>query len=463
MKTKLLLYAIITSISFSYLVLPENAGISVPIFALIQFICLWFTVPDRKKLVLFIPLLIISLNSFISSSNVWKISNIFVSIIIYGCMFVNFNIKRDSADFILNIISIIASSFSYFPLPFKWIIEASGHKAPVIKRVFAALIIALPCMLLLIAVLSNADMVFSLKTQSILLDFFEFFNANVFFKLLYGIVAGLFAFGIVYNAHTDEISEADHAIKLKGDLIIINILLISVLAIYTFFVIIQFKYLFAGTTLPDGLTYTEYARKGFFELLALTGVNIAAILIITQLTKSHNGKWLAFTKVLCHYLCAVTVILLISSFYRMFLYTNDDGLTRLRFFVMGFLVFEAIGLAITFIYIAKPKFNIILIYCIIALTYYTILNITPTDNIIAQNQIDKYLKGTREDICYVYSLSADIAPALHTLAQKAHNENDLHNITDFLKEKTESDIPDRWQRFNLSVENAKRLLSDIQN
>jgi len=461
LKNKLILYAIITSISFSYLVLPESAGISVPIFVLIQFVCLWFTVPDRKKLVLFVPIFIMSLNCFISANNIWRLTNFLLSGILYSCMLVKFNFKNDSLEFITNVISGITSSFTHFPLPFKWILELNTEKAPVIKRIFAAFVIALPCTILLIAALANADMVFSIKTEDFMMNIFEFFNANVFFKILYGIIAGLFAFGILYNTIIDDIDEKTSSPRFKGDLIIINILLVSVLTVYTLFVIIQFKYLFAGTTLPEGLTYTEYARKGFFELLALTGVNIVAILIITRLIKSHNSKWLNFTKVLCHYLCAVTVILLISSFFRMLLYTNDDGLTRLRFFVMGFLVFEAIGLLITFIYIAKPKFNIVLVYFIIALSYYTVLNIVPADSIIAKNQIDKYLQGKREDVEYIYSLSTDAAPAMNYLTQNTDNEKDITDVKDFLTIETHSDIPERWQRFNISTQNAKKILKII--
>ena len=51
----------------------------------------------------------------------------------------------------------------------------------------------------------------------------------------------------------------------------------SVLAVYTIFIVIQFKYLFSGGVLPNGLNYSEYARRGFFELVVLSVLNIALI------------------------------------------------------------------------------------------------------------------------------------------------------------------------------------------
>ncbi len=398
-----------------------------------------------------------SLNCFISANTIWRVSNFIISILLYSCMFADISFKNDSFKFISNAIANAIYSFSRFDLPFKWVVERSSGKAPVIKRIAVAVAVAIPCAIVLIIVLSNADMVFSLKTASFVERLSAGSGVNTIVKGAIGIVVGLFLFGMLYNAHTDVADKSDEVKERKGDLIIINILLITILIVYTLFVVIQFKYLFAGSVLPQGLTYTQYARKGFFELLALTGVNIAAILTVTKLTKSHSGKWLTFSKVLCHYLCGVTIVLLASSFYRMFLYTNDDGLTRLRFFVMGFLLFEAIGLIITFVYIAKPKFNILLVYTVIALTYYTLLNIVPTDNIIAKNQIDKYMKGEREDVEYVFTLSADAVPEVAKLYENTQDEQLKKQIEFFIEIRTTSRIPQRWQRYNLSLQNAERF------
>lgn len=458
LKIKLMLYAVISAVSFTYLVTPENAGISVPVFTLLQFVCLWFTVPDRKRLVLFIPVFIMSLNCFISASDIWRSSNLLVSAVLYSCMFIKFDLNSDSLKYLGDIAERIFAPFMCFGLPFKWILEINSEKAPVIKRIAAALVIAIPCALLLVVILSNADMVFSLKTEAVFDSIFESLNFHSILLVIFGIAAGLYLFGVVYRAHTTKTcEETDRSVR-KGDLIIINIILFVILFVYTLFVIVQFKYLFAGSILPEGLTYTEYARKGFFELLALTGVNIAAILTVIKLTKNRSGKWVTLTKALCHYLCAVTIVLLVSSFYRMQLYTNDDGLTRLRFFVMGFLMFEAIGLLITFLYIAKPRINITLVYFIIALTYYTILNIIPSDNIIAKNQIDKYLKGERTGLEYIFMLSADAAPAMEYLFKNTADEEMKRSVSGFLENVTFSDIPERWQRFNLALVNADNIL-----
>lgn len=462
LKLKLLAYLAVSAMSYSYLVMPERAGISVVLFAIIQAVFLWFTVPNRKRLILFIPVLIMSVNCFISGSNIWRISNVFVSAALYSCMFMPIDIMDDSMECFSRAIARMIEPIARFPLPFKWILELNSEKAPTIKRFAKAILITVPCVLILTLVLSSADMVFSLKTTGLLSDIFKFIRPWNIVILLAGIFAGLYMFGSVCNSYmySDRIRPLKK--NKKGYFIIINILLFAVLIVYTLFVIIQFKYLFAGSALPEGLTYTSYARKGFFELLMLTGVNITTILIVVKLTKKSDSKWKYFTKFLCHYLCAVTVVLLISSFYKMTLYTNDDGLTRLRFFVMGFLIFEAIGLLATFVYIAKPRFNIVLVYTLIALVYYIILNIIPSDNIIAKNQIDKFLKGEREGLHYIFTLSSDAAPAMEYLYENTDDYLVKDMVVKFVEDKSTLDIPDRWQRFNLSLKRAENITENCR-
>lgn len=64
--------------------------------------------------------------------------------------------------------------------------------------------------------------------------------------------------------------------------------------VYALFCAVQVRFLFAGLltdgsiALPDGLTYSEYARSGFFQLLAVTAINVTLFgLAITRATHTH--------------------------------------------------------------------------------------------------------------------------------------------------------------------------------
>ncbi len=463
LKIKLTLYGLISAFCFSYLILPEKSSVGVFVFAIIQLLFLYFIVPERKKLVWYMPVIIFSINSFISTNGMWNFSNIVLTAIMYSCMFTKFDIKDISLDYFYKISCGLFEPIKHFNVPFKWAMNKGGEKATIIKKIIIALVIALPCSTALIGILSSADMIFSIKTQYLFENIASVFNGNTLFKTVLGCIVGLYLFAILYRAYNLK----EHIINKKnnkdGDLLIINIVLTCLLLVYSVFIIIQFKYLFAGAKLPDGLTYTQYARKGFFELLILSTINIIVIVGVTLLTHKKHGKGFAFSKILCCYMCMISIILLISSFYRMILYTNSDGFTRLRFMVMGFLIFEAIGLFITFAFIINPKFNVIMIYGILALTYYCILNVVPMDSIIAKNQIDLYLNNQRHDIYYVFDLSLDISKQMEYFYNNTDDEDLKSQIKGFLMAETYTDIPERWQRYNISYERGKSVLKSLEN
>jgi len=464
-KRNLLLYALISAVSFVYLVMHSNPGSSVPVFIIIQFTFWFYLAPKRKPLWIFAPIFILALNSFISSNSLWHASNFLVITLLYSVMILimidDFPIKENSLKFVFKALGNIFSPLTHFAVPFRWWAEVNGNKTETLKRVLIGIAITVPCLVFLIIMLSSADTVF-LKGAGSLLEFIGAgINLQLFLKVVLGIIVGLYLLGFMYITHNPpEVKEEEAEGKaLNGDLTILNILLISVLIIYTLFVFIQFRYLFAGGQLPYGLSYTEYARKGFFELLFLSGLNILLILITVNLTKAKISLWSQITKYLCHYLCLITIILLTSSFYRMWLYSSADGLTRLRFLVFGFLIFEAIGLLITFFYISKPSFNIAAVYLAIGLIYYLILNLVPIDSIIAKNQVDRYFNNQKSGIEYVFTLSPDAAPQIARLLNS-------ENVDEKVKERVDAyfgyidkqyENKEGWQEYNLSIEKAHAL------
>ncbi|MDR1101603.1 MAG: DUF4173 domain-containing protein [Clostridiales bacterium] len=259
----------------------------------------------------------------------------------------------------------------------------------------------------------------------------------------------------------DKIKFIDYKpIKYSWDLLITNITSTLVLIIYTFFVLIQITYLFTGIgTLPAGLTYAEYARRGFFQLLILSIINIVMIFAIINLTRNATGKWAKYKTVILAYSCFVTAVLLASSFYRMWLYIDFYGMTRLRFLVISFLCFEILGLIATVRYVMRPTFNIVGVYVCIMLAFYTFVNLAPMDAIIAKNQVDRYIADESGDIYYVTTLSNDVVPQLSRLLEyensfednpwSARDEDTAWLVRDFITRANNNKLPPLWQRWHL--------------
>ena len=96
----------------------------------------------------------------------------------------------------------------------------------------------------------------------------------------------------------------------------------------------------------EGLTYAEYARRGFFQLLAAAG--LTAVVLLCLRACGPRGDWVSTALVLVA--LALTEVVVAVAVHRLSLYEDAYGLTLLRLAAMGAavwigLVFLLIGLA----------------------------------------------------------------------------------------------------------------------
>jgi hypothetical protein len=110
-------------------------------------------------------------------------------------------------------------------------------------------------------------------------------------------------------------------------------MLLALDALFVFFVALQVAYLFGGldTLNATGLTYSSYARRGFFELIAVAvlsgGLVFAVELVVAKRSRLYVGAALA--------LVVATLIVVASAAYRMQLYQIAYGWTEQRFYALA--------------------------------------------------------------------------------------------------------------------------------
>jgi hypothetical protein len=111
-------------------------------------------------------------------------------------------------------------------------------------------------------------------------------------------------------------------------------------AIFAMQTILDVTYLWAGTTLPDGMTYATYAQRGAYPLLA-TALLAGAFALISR--PFAHGRLRALLMIWI----AQTVLLVVSALYRLDLYIQAFGLTYLRIAAAIWMGLVAAGLALT--------------------------------------------------------------------------------------------------------------------
>ncbi|MEV6032102.1 DUF4153 domain-containing protein [Nonomuraea sp. NPDC052116] len=113
--------------------------------------------------------------------------------------------------------------------------------------------------------------------------------------------------------------------------------LTAVNLLFASFVAVQITALFGGNTWvlkTAGLTYAEYARQGFFQLVVVSVFVLGIVAVASGMLKvERRERWLL--AVLLGVLCGLTMVVLASALHRMNLYTEAYGLSRLRLSVQA--------------------------------------------------------------------------------------------------------------------------------
>jgi hypothetical protein len=121
------------------------------------------------------------------------------------------------------------------------------------------------------------------------------------------------------------------------------ILIAGVTALLWLFIAVQLSYMFGN--LPritgSGITFAEYARRGFGEL---TIVSLATALHITGSERyGERDRRTGRTRMLTIALIVAVVLILGSAFYRVILYENAYGFTTARLYGQAFMVVVAVA------------------------------------------------------------------------------------------------------------------------
>ena len=291
-------------------------------------------------------------------------------------------------------------------------------------KVIVGILIAIPTLFILGFLLASADAVF----ENI---FIRVFGEVINLKNIIGIL-GIFMLGFfsaycgMRYAQNDGIHIRTNETRKAEPVIAITVTSL-VAALYLIFSVIQILFLFiGGFSLPENMTYAEYARSGFFQLLFVSILNLIVVLVLKEfIVKSR------ILNVILMVICACTYIMIASSAIRMIMYIRAYSLTFQRVSVLFALFLIAVLLAGVIIMIFNDRFSF-RPFCIAAacLVYipFAFLNV---DRIIASYNLSFYAPEKTSyteshDFYYISSLSTDAAPAiLEYFEEKGISEDEM--------------------------------------
>ncbi len=133
--------------------------------------------------------------------------------------------------------------------------------------------------------------------------------------------------------------------------------LASVDVLFGGFMLVQGAYFFGGMDTLDrsGMTYADYARRGFFELLAVACLTLALLWGLALLVRREQ-RWQrrAFNSASAA-MVVLVLGLLASAFQRMLLYEWAYGYTRLRLYTHSFMIWLALVLLLFLVALLRAR------------------------------------------------------------------------------------------------------------
>ncbi|MEX1181749.1 MAG: DUF4173 domain-containing protein [Gemmatimonadota bacterium] len=197
----------------------------------------------------------------------------------------------------------------------------------------------------------------------------------------------------------------------------VTVALGMVATLFVAFIAVQFRYLFGGGGLvleTTGLTYAEYARSGFFQLIMVAFLVLPLLMLGLWLVRDEVPARRRTVRIVAAALVVLVFLIMGSALYRMQLYQDAYGLTLLRFYATAFMAW----LALIFLLFAASMLRDSSRHFAAGVIVSAVLSgpvlaaVNPEARIVATN-VERARAGDDFDARYVYAdLSADAVPGL---------------------------------------------------
>jgi len=432
-------------------------GIGWGLFIVISMVALLMAFPKKKRTPLTYSLAILAglaglsgawmANEFTQEMN---LTVIYLSNLGLLLLFILPSIKWDGLWILKSLWDSFFQSIRHLLVLFKLTFQTKNMKGAEAIRILKTIFITFIVLLIFANLLGNADPIF----EELIHDIKEEAAERTFLSLILG--ASLI-FGL-----TLQVKRKEEDTQLKfftfHD---IMIPMIGIELLFAVFLFIQAKYLFGSheAIVNFDITYSEYVRKGFIELLSTTllGGFMAYFVIIKTKTLNKLSQ-INLLKGLNVILVLELFALLASAFKRDLLYIETYGLTRVRLIGGIFLVWLAATLMMLLITNLKKKHQEKHLF--LGVFFISIVSFIYMNTVNMDHQIATYEHPTAEtDYFYISNLSVD---AIHGWTQIIGGMKTELNTLIPIAELNEEELQ-RVSDIYLSIQNIKEKRTHLED
>ena len=327
--------------------------------------------------------------------------------------------------------------------------EGAGRRLWAVAR---GLLLAVPLLGVLGLLLASADPVFASMFST---------DVDLSSAPVHAIVIGAslwIAAGWFVAARRPAVEERDSSVRIgetEGFVVVT-----SLTALYALFAFSRYTATRRGADeilATNGLTYAEYARSGFFQLLWVAGLTAAVLVFLRAAVELRSRAARCAFAVVSAVASLLTLVVVHAAIVGLELYSDAFGLTLLRIYSSTF----AWWLGAAFVFMAVAFMGNVVwrrewlptAVGLAALAAVVILNVVNPEAVIVDRNLDRHLGGAEFDAGYLVRLSDDATPALVDALPRLDDRNREFVLTQICADGTTS--PTGW---NLSRQRAADAL-----
>lgn len=286
---------------------------------------------------------------------------------------------------------------------------------PMARRRPAAVLVgaglALPLLVVLGLLLASADAVFA--------GFFSWWSSPTE-VIVHAVLLGVGAWGMagLLRLSSAEPAPAPPELPYRLGHVEATVVLGSLVALFSAFAVAQAIAVAGGARHvleTAGLTYAEYARQGFFQLLAVAMITLIALVGLRAVTDLSDPAHRRRFTILGEVAIGLTLVVLVVALRRLGLYQDAYGLTMLRLFSFAFagwvgIVLLLAGVALAGVAADRAWFMGAALVAGLALLLG--LNVVNPEAVVVRHNVERAASGQPVDPLYLAELSDDAVPAL---------------------------------------------------
>ncbi|MFD5824768.1 DUF4153 domain-containing protein [Lentzea sp. NPDC060358] len=336
-----------------------------------------------------------------------------------------------------------------------WVAKGLSRRGPIGIRPFVSVGVAGVLLVVFGSLLAGADKGFNDFLEGLVPDL----EVGVYVRMgFFGVVAALGALGACYlvvapPAINEDAEAKPGTLRLKDYGLPVGVLVV----LFTGFVGTQLAVLFGGEAYvmkTAGVTFAEYARSGFWQLLWVTILTLGVIAGVARFAVKKTAREQLWLRVLLGSLAVLTLVIVASALSRMWFYQQAYGWTVLRLLVASCEVWLAVvyvmviagGITLRANWLPKA------IVATGTAAFLAVVVMNP-ERVVADYNVSRFEATQKIDVEYLSGLSEDAAPALVRLPEPQRS-----CALRWLKDRY---FEQDWREFNLARYNARKSLESV--